>query len=201
MCGIFGFVGSKTDISIIELIGVEAAKRGPQAWGVAWPQENEMHVYKQEKKFDAKEMQKLKKILTDNAVSAMVGNCRLSTSGTFENENNNQPMVLSNITISHNGNVHEYQHIAEEYNVKLNTECDSEIICHMVNVVGIENTISQLSNTGPIALLILQGNKMTAFRKGQPLYVLERDGCFYFCSRKFLNARSLEEGQILTFGG
>ena len=151
MCGIFGFVGSKTDISIIELIGVEAAKRGPQAWGVAWPQENEMHVYKQEKKFDAKEMQKLKKILTDNAVSAMVGNCRLSTSGTFENENNNQPMVLSNITISHNGNVPEYQHIAEEYNVKLNTECDSEIICHMVNVVGIENTISQLSNTGRIA--------------------------------------------------
>ena len=185
MCGIFGFVGSKTDISIIELIGVEAAKRGPQAWGVAWPQENEMYVYKQEKKFDAKEMQKLKKILTDNAVSA----------------NNNQPMVLRNITISHNGNVPEYQHIAEEYNVKLNTECDSEIICHMVNVVGIENTISQLSNTGPIALLILQGNKITAFRKGQPLYVIERDGCFYFCSRKFLNARSLEEGQILTFGG
>ena len=63
MCGIFGFVGSKTDISIIELIGVEAAKRGPQAWGVAWPQENEMHVYKQEKKFDAKEMQKLKRYL------------------------------------------------------------------------------------------------------------------------------------------
>nr|DAM48194.1 MAG TPA: amidotransferase class II [Caudoviricetes sp.] len=110
-------------------------------------------------------------------------------------------MVLSNITISHNGNVPEYQHIAEEYNVKLNTECDSEIICHMVNVVGIENTISQLSNTGPIALLILQGNKITAFRKGQPLYVIERDGCFYFCSRKFLNARSLEEGQILIFGG
>ena len=71
----------------------------------------------------------------------------------------------------------------------------------MVNVVGIENTISQLSNTGPIALLILQGNKITAFRKGQPLYVIERDGCFYFCSRKFLNARSLEEGQILIFGG
>lgn len=193
MCGIFGFVGSKTDISIIELIGVEAAKRGPQAWGVAWPQENEMHVYKQEKKFDAKEMQKLKKILTDNAVSAMVGNCRLSTSGTFENENNNQPMVLSNITISHNGNVPEYQHIAEEYNVKLNTECDSEIICHMVNVVGIENTISQLSNTGPIALLILQGNKITAFRKGQPLYVIERDGCFFFAAGNFLMQEVLKK--------
>ena len=65
MCGIFGFVGSKTDISIIELIGVEAAKRGPQAWGVAWPQENEMHVYKQEKKFDAKEVQLFKAVLLE----------------------------------------------------------------------------------------------------------------------------------------
>lgn len=195
MCGLFGAIGESIDNQVLQEIAGEALKRGPQAYGIAWKEQENICLHLQA---DAIKPQKAFKGISTNAI---IGNCRLSTSGSHINVINNQPIQLGDISITHNGNVRSYLQIADNIGVKLKTECDSEIICHLVDKFGVEDALTYLSQEMPMAILILQGNKIIAFRKGQPLYLKSVDGCHYFCSRKFSGAKMIKEGIILEFGG
>lgn len=197
MCGIFGAVGNNIDHSILQQIASEALRRGPQAYGIAYLKGNELfheaypHAIKPKTAF--------RNVGAD--CSGIIGNCRLATSGSFREEKNNQPMILSEIAVSHNGNVRNYLQIADEIGAELETDCDSEIICHLIAGYGVEESLRRLSAEAPMALLILQNNKIYAYRKGQPLYEQCIEGCHYFCSRPFGKAVKVKEGKLFEFGG
>lgn len=195
MCGIFGAIGKRMNQNLLDIISTEAGRRGPQAYGIAWKNDGKIEFRKENCKISTKKA--FKNVNTD----ALIGNCRLSTSGTPMDLRNNQPMLLNDMAVSHNGNVKDYLQIAKDIGAELQSDCDSEIICHMIEKFGIEDTIEQLSDSMPAALLILHNNKITAFRKGQPLYHYEKDGCHYFCSRKFYDAKLLKEDTVLEFEG
>lgn len=195
MCGIFGAVGYSIDELLLQEIAGEALRRGPQAYGIAWIEGENICLQLHSNAINPKRA--FKGIKTN----AIIGNCRLATSGSFTNTANNQPIWIGDTAISHNGNVRSYLQIAEGIGAELKSECDSEIICHLVNRFGVKETITRLSAEEPMALLILQDNKITAFRKGQPLYALSVDGCHYLCSREFTGSKILEEGVIVEFGG
>lgn len=195
MCGIFGAIGNSINHEILQEIAGEALKRGPQAYGIAYFENESICIQKYANAI------KPKKAFVGLKPSSIIGNCRLATSGTFTDTKNNQPIGVEDIAISHNGNVRSYLQIAKEENIQLQTSCDSEIICHLINAWGSEKAIQRLSAEVPMALLILQKNKITAFRQGQPLYALSIDGCHYLCSRKFTGAKELDEGRIYEFGG
>lgn len=197
MCGIFGAVGSSINDLLLQEIAGEALKRGPQAYGIAWMEDENICKQMYASAINPK---KAFKDIKGNC-RAILGNCRLATSGTFKDLSNNQPMVIGQTAISHNGNVRSYLQIADEIGAELKSDCDSEIICHLVNKFGVEESISRLSAEVPMALLILQKNKITAFRKGQPLYVRSVDGCHYLCSHEFTGSVKVEEGKIIEFGG
>jgi glucosamine 6-phosphate synthetase-like amidotransferase/phosphosugar isomerase protein len=195
MCGIFGAIGNSINHEILVEIAGEALKRGPQAYGLAYFEDENICIQKYASAI------KPKKAFKGLKPRSIIGNCRLATSGSFMETANNQPMEVGETAISHNGNIRSYLQIAEEEHIQLDTGCDSEIICHLVNAWGAEKAIRYLSAEMPMALLILQKNKITAYRQGQPLYALSVDGCHYFCSRRFAGAEALEEGRIYEFGG
>ena len=197
MCGIFGAIGNSIKEEIMQEIAEEALKRGPQAHGIAWYSNENICL---QVNSSAINPQKAFKGMSEDC-RAIIGNCRLSTSGSYLDEQNNQPLVLDQTVISHNGNVKSYLQIAEELEVKLSTKCDSEIICHLINRFGVKEALSRLSAEVPMALLILHENKLTAFRQGQPLYTSCIDGTHYFCSRKFTGAKPIKEGKIIELKG
>lgn len=194
MCGIFGAIGNNINREILQEIAYEARKRGPQAYGISWLGNGEINTKKSQSAINPNNA--FKGIDT----KAIIGNCRLSTSGDYNCIENNQPMVLGDIVISHNGNIKSYLQIAKSVDVDLKTQCDSEIICHLAKKFGINETIKILSNEMPMALLLLQNNEIAAFRQGQSLYILNNRGCFYLCSRKFRNAELMSESQIIECG-
>lgn len=193
MCGIFGAIGNHIENEILQKISAEAKKRGPHAYGISWLSNDSICTQKKSCEINPK------KAFSGIETTAIIGNCRLSTSGTYKNIANNQPIVLGNMAISHNGNVKSYLQIAKDIGVELETQCDSEIICHLIRRFGVKDALKKLEKEMPMALLILQDNKITAFRNGQPLYVNNIGDCFYFCSRKFQNAEPLEEGKPIVF--
>lgn len=195
MCGIFGAIGKSIKQEILQEIAGEALKRGPQAYGIAYFEDENICTQKYANAI------KPQRAFRGIKPESIIGNCRLATCGKYTDIVSNQPMVAGETAISHNGNIRSYLQIAEEEHIQLETSCDSEIICHLVNAWGIEKTIQRLSGEMPMALLILQRNKITAYRNGQPLYALSVDGCHYFCSRHFTGAEELEEGRIYEFGG
>lgn len=193
MCGIFGAIGKNIDKGILQEIAAEARKRGPQAYGISMLTNDSICTQKSANAINPQ------KAFTGIETTGIIGNCRLSTSGTYKDIANNQPMVLGDLAISHNGNVKSYLQIADELGVQLSTQCDSEIICHLISRFGVKEALKKLKKEMPMALLLLQNNKITAFRKGQPLYVYHTGDCFYFCSRKFRAAEMLDEGKPIVF--
>lgn len=193
MCGIFGAIGKHIDVEILQEIAFEARKRGPQAYGISWLSNDSICQQKSANAINPK------KAFQGIQTTGIIGNCRLSTSGTYKDIANNQPIVLDDLAISHNGNVKSYLQIADQLGVELHTKCDSEIICHLISRFGMKKTLEKLKKEMPMALLLLQDNKITAFRKGQPLYVYHTGDCFYFCSRRFKAAEMMEEGKVIVF--
>lgn len=193
MCGIFGAIGKNIDLLILQEIAVQARKRGPHAYGISWYENEEICTRKKPTAINPQ------KAFHGIQCSAIIGHCRLATSGSYKDIANNQPMVMDDLAISHNGNIRSYLQIAKSMGIELKTHCDSEIICHMIKKFGVNETLKRLDSEMPMALLLLQKEKIITFRKGQPLYVQYKDGCFYFCSRKFLNAELMEEGKVIMF--
>lgn len=193
MCGLFGAIGN-IDMQILSIVAAEAGRRGPQASGIAWVEDGKLKTRKELGKIHPD------KFLKDIHTNIAIGNCRLGTSGSFLDMNNNQPIVIGDTAISHNGNILNSSEIAKEMNVELQTLCDSEIIVHMIKRYGMKDTISKLSQSVPFALIVLQSNKISAYRKGQPLYYLNKAGCHYLCSRVFYGAKQIPEDTIMDFG-
>lgn len=185
MCGIFGAIGNKLDKNILIQIADEAGKRGPHAHGVSWLQNGELRVKKGLGKINGK------KFLADIDSNVIVGHCRLSTSGTPANMDNNQPMVFDGVAVAHNGNIKDCKKYAN-----MTTECDSEILAR----VGTDRAVGIALQHSPMALIMSNGNNLIVVRSGQPLYFREVDGCAYFCSREFDGSKLLDNEEVKYYG-
>ena len=193
MCGLFGAIGENQSADILQEIAEQAGRRGPHANGIAWLNHGGINCRKSLGPINPAA------IYSGVSTMALIGNCRLGTSGTPCDPANNQPQVVDTVAVSHNGNVPCFAEMAAEVGAKLVTGCDSEVIAHYVLRKGVVETIKRLSGCEPLVLLILSNEKISAYRAGQPLFVYEQDGCHYFCSRSFAQAHILPEGQAFWF--
>lgn len=193
MCGVFGSCGTAADVDLLQEIALLAGTRGPHAHEIFWTDSRGSHI--------RKEIGRIRPEILKNVMPALlIGHCRLSTSGSYRMEQNNQPIICGDIAVSHNGNIPDYLEIAREKGITLSTCCDSEILCHLAGRYGVQNAITATKGA-PTALLLLQNNKMTVFRRRLPLYALHTDGGYYFCSRSFRDAAQIPENEELTFEG
>ena len=73
----------------------------------------------------------------------------------------NQPISLNNITLICNGEIYNYKELSKNYNFKLNTNSDCEVILHLYLKFGINKTLIMLD--GVFAFILIDNNNNKLF--------------------------------------
>ncbi|MED3982393.1 hypothetical protein [Priestia megaterium] len=188
MCGIFGFIGKKPNLHLLEEIAGLASTRGVHGWGIA----GEKRFVKGKGKLE----DHLHVLYDFGEEPFIIGHCRLATFGNYNGVV--QPLRSERHTFAHNGNVYNYQYLANYIHYTMKTDCDSEVIGALLDVGYSLRKVSQLLNQ-PYAILATTKKGMSAIRKGLPLFVSEREEGTYFCSRAFDRSEPLKEGKEYSY--
>ncbi len=189
MCGLYGFVshrGVGPDSDLLNHVARLAERRGPHAHGIAWADRGRLFNLKAPVPFS--DVVEPFVGLTGSTV-AVLGHCRLSTTGdNWQDTANNQPLVMDQTAISHNGIVADAKTLADLARWNMKTQCDSEVLLQILN----EMAVDQYGNLPPAIITILERDRSAlmwidrdffgAYRHGQPLWCWDRAGGTYFCS-------------------
>lgn len=133
MCGIFGYIGKRTDAADMAVEGLKSLEyRGYDSWGVAWKEEGALSIRKEIGKISGVNG----KALTARGTSLSIGHTRWATHGGVTRENAH-PHLNEDRTIAvvHNGIVENYQELREELKAKGHaflSETDTEVIPHLI---------------------------------------------------------------------
>lgn len=191
MCGIFGMIGkvpedkSKEMFTLLRNIFILTQSRGTHASGFAAVFHDGPELLTDKRPIEASKFVKRSgKFLSlqSRTPAALIGHCRLSTSGKPEIGRNNHPFISRHQAIVHNGKIDEWQKVAKELDVQLRTQTDSEIIIKIADryidpLDSIKNIVEG-TNDAPMALAILQhsipsSRRVILYRnKERPLYVI-----------------------------
>jgi len=181
VCGVFGFAGTAPDPARLEFVAGLSARRGPQASGFAWTVSGGLLANRASVSW-AKAKAALAPSLRD--ARAIVGHFRLATSGGWKDGGSNQPLVVGETAVVHNGNVDGWREIAAAEGIALATECDSEVIAHWVEracgslVERLETACCRLST--PFVVLALRQGEVCVARRGLPLFAWNApEGVYY----------------------
>ena len=113
----------------------------------------------------------------------VMGFHRLAINGL--NENSNQPFDMHNIVLICNGEIYNYQTLAKEHNLTMNTNSDCEIILHMYRLYGLNYTLNILDGVFSFILYDKNINKVFVARDPygvRPLYYFINNNTYCFAS-------------------
>lgn len=183
MCGLFGYIGTSPDNSIMRQVVLEASRRGVHSWGI-FTMSKDGKTGKEIRQGipDAKTLE----AIDFSGYTHVVGHCRLATSGSYKIDDG-QPLENEDQSrvIAHNGTVREYCDIVQELNYKMLTQNDSESILAILQRGSMGDVISMLGDRH-YALIYFDvlGKMMHVARVYHPLYLYSSDTGIYICSRK-----------------
>ncbi len=189
MCGVFGFVSRNDghlDIKTLRKIAVVTEQRGPHAWGMAWiDRAGELHMYKQTGKIsDSLHMLKIAR----DAVM-LIGHCRWATAGDPERNHNNHPHSCDGGWYVHNGVIPHYRQLIGSLGLKMQTECDSEVLGLLMQSQPTEKRIdravyaAEVAGVRPLVMMGLwEPGELIIIRKGNPLHIGRTKRGVYFGS-------------------
>jgi len=179
MCGIFGYIGKKTDAQKLVLTGLKTLEyRGYDSWGVAAiPSEAKEIVIE-------KQIGKIGNATVDTMPDSSLafGHTRWATHGGVTKENAHPHADCTNtIAVIHNGIIENY----EEFKTRLLpkhtflSETDSEVAAHMIEdavhtmpfVEGVRTTFLQFTGSNAIIAIKQDERQIVAIRNGSPLVV------------------------------
>lgn len=191
MCGIFGMIGNVPDkyagdmFNLLRNIFVVTQSRGNHASGFAAIFHDSPKLVIDKRPIDSsKFVDRSGKFnsLRTNLPAMMIGHCRHSTSGKPEIGRNNHPFTSKHQTLVHNGKIDEWKKVANELDISLRTQTDSEIILRIADRYhepqDAVKAIVEGTNDAPMALAIMQheqyaGRRLILFRnKERPLYLM-----------------------------
>ena len=138
--------------------------------------------------------------------SLLVAHCRAATHGsphTGDNRNNH-PFVGDGVAVVVNGVARNYREIADDHNLALTTECDSEVVLRLVErhdqpASGLRIALHELS--GGIAAAVLDARRRVVWiarDEARPAWMLKLAGLegTFVCSTQDIAVRALRR----TFG-
>jgi asparagine synthase (glutamine-hydrolysing) len=162
MCGIFALLNyNQIDINSINKEFMKGRRRGP-------------------------EISKLDTTFNNN--SAVFGFHRLAINGL--NDQSNQPFMINNVMLICNGEIYNYKQLYKSININPKTDSDCEVIIHLYQKYGIEQTLVMLDGVFGFVLYDITLNKIFVARDPmgvRPLYSLnvplEKDcnSCMFNC--------------------
>ena len=111
------------------------------------------------------------------------GFTRLSINGL--DKNSGQPLIINDVILICNGEIYNYKELLEENNFDYKTKSDCEIIIHMYNKYGIDNTIKKLDGVFSFILFDKKNNNIYVGRDPigiRPLFYIKNNNNISFCS-------------------
>tara|TARA_B110000971_G_scaffold220850_1_gene265776 strand:- start:8239 stop:10131 length:1893 start_codon:yes stop_codon:yes gene_type:complete len=102
------------------------------------------------------------------------------------NEKSNQPFISRNkkFIIVFNGEIYNYLNLKKKYNIRTNTNSDTEIIVELFSIIG-PKTFSLLDGMFAISIYDTSSKKVYIARDSfgiKPLYILKKNNKLIFCS-------------------
>ena len=177
MCGIFGYVGSKSDAADIVLEGLKLLEyRGYDSWGIAVKQ-NKKLVYK-------KHVGKIGDAKVNLPSSVLgIGHTRWATHGKVTEKNAHPHMdCTKTIAVVHNGIVENFQELKQkliEKGHKFISETDTEVIPHLIEEnlkhegfsSSVRDAFDALKGLNAVVVANAVSKEIVAAKTGSPLVV------------------------------
>lgn len=191
MCGIFGYIGKRTDAAAIVFDGLKTLEyRGYDSWGIASKVEKgELRTEKKIGKIGALNSQ----LATLNSQLA-IGHTRWATHGgvTVANAHPHTD-CKKQIAIIHNGIIENFQALRDELTKKGHTfvsETDTEVAAHLIEenlkttgfATSVRDAFNRLSGMNAIVVMNLASSEIIAAKNGSPLVIGIGDNEFYLAS-------------------
>lgn len=197
MCGLIASTG-KIESRYTVALGCLSESRGSESAGVAWSVDGKVRVAKIAQNplvaFPVTLAPAIRH--ASKYATALIGHTRQATTGAVKHENAH-PFYdkESGISWAHNGVITNYQTFGDY-------EVDSECLIHGIK----KRDFSEFF--GMIALVWLEGGKLHAFRKGNPLYRGIRNKAVYLASEEDMlkeigckKVKELAEAQVYQWDG
>jgi glucosamine--fructose-6-phosphate aminotransferase (isomerizing) len=180
MCGIFGYIGTRTDAAEMAVEGLKGLEyRGYDSWGVAWKDGDHLSIKKQIGKIsnvNGKE-------LCEHS-SLAIGHTRWATHGGVTEANAHPHMnEEGTIAVVHNGIVENYQELRDELKTKGHvflSETDTEVIPHLIEehlketkdfAHAVRLTCKQFTGRYAVVAIDTTSDTIVAARTGSPLII------------------------------
>ena len=127
------------------------------------------------------ESSKIIELITPNV---FLGFHRLAING-YNDEQSEQPFYQNGIYLMCNGEIYNWKHLYSMMGIKGTSKSDCEVILHLYEKYGIEETLNMLD--GVFAFVLLDTNKKDVFVARdmygvRPLFTQKKTNCFMFCS-------------------
>lgn len=177
MCGIFGYIGPRTDAPEIVLDGLKTLEyRGYDSWGVAAKVGKAIEVDKHIGKIGNATIN-----LPDSSLS--IGHTRWATHGGVTDINAHPHVDCSKqIAVIHNGIIENFEEIKEELIQKGHTfvsETDTEVVPHLIEenlksegfATAVKDAFNRLTGMNAIVVLYSPSKEIIAAKTGSPLVV------------------------------
>ncbi len=209
MCGLFGYItrsGGGPNLARLRRIAAVTETRGRHAFGLAWlDSAGKIHTFKR----PGAATEGLDDLERCRDARIVLGHCRYATHGDPLDNRNNHPHPAGDGWLVHNGVVRNYQHLIDAHDLRMRTECDSEVLGLMIaksaGPVSARTARTVAQAEGNLALLGLWRDRMVLARRGNPLHFGSTPNGFYFGSLADNlpgNVRQVMDGtvSVLTLG-
>lgn len=220
MCGIFGIIGQidsqnaqhlKKDVESLFLL---SESRGKEASGLAFSNEKEIQVIKKDvpasRLIREKQFADLfKKMIPEIGMFKfeVIGHSRLVTTGSEENEYNNQPVIKNRNVVIHNGIITNFEKLfSENTDLEKQYEVDTEIIpslfsANMAKGMTVAKSISsvfrQIEGTASVCLISADFELCILATNNGSLYYNVDENLIVFSSERYILQKYISKSRII----
>ncbi len=188
MCGIFGYIGKKSDAAEIVLKGLKTLEyRGYDSWGIAVKKDSELEIEKHIGKIG-----NANTVLPESTLG--IGHTRWATHGGVTDINAHPHLdCKKEIALVHNGIVENHSDLRKMLKEKGHaflSETDTEVISHLIEENAktmdfpdaVRESFLALSGLNAIVVESAKFNQIVTVKTGSPIIIGHADGEFYIAS-------------------